>query len=111
MKAIFVAFLVVAAAQQIHDGYPTLFNNYRSMSTEWVSFIRFANQIDQYSAYLSSFTYELYMRLKPNGRDQNTITGVVSILDCPNFLSVTLTNKTLAVWQVGDSVCRYTFQG
>ena len=68
----------------MYDGYPSNFNIIRAFRREQQSFIRFNNVIEhQQSNYLTSYTYEFYMRLKPTDSDNKTFSGISTILDCP----------------------------
>jgi hypothetical protein len=58
---------------------------------------------------LTSYTYELYMRLRPTESDNKTFSGVSTILDCLNFVEVTISRDRLMVWQAGGATCEYRF--
>jgi hypothetical protein len=84
--------------QLTHDGYPTNQNEFRTFRRERQSFIRFSNVIDHQSAYLSSYNYEMYMRLRPTESNNKTYSGISTILDCPNFLELTISRDRLMLW-------------
>lgn len=49
------------------------------------------------------------MRLRPTDSDNKTFSGVATILDCSNFVEITVSRERFMVWQAGGATCEYRF--
>eukprot|EP00347_Sterkiella_histriomuscorum_P023612 403333995 len=108
-----IAPLIQVQCQQIYDGYPNQFTNYRLFNKTQGSYVQFRNMLDLSGQYLQSYTYELYLRIKPinssGSNSYNLVDQRGTIIDCGSHSRAIIDSEKIEFVQVGGHYVQYLF--